>query len=65
MRLQVSYSVILTHTPEVVGIVEGLAGDRVTVRIPSKNNMREKYHRNEIRLLADLLAEARSRGMNV
>ena len=39
MRLQVNDTVILTREPEVVGIVENLSGDRVTVRLPLRSNV--------------------------
>jgi hypothetical protein len=65
MRLQKEDSVILTRRPEVVGIVQHIAGDQVTVWVPSDIDGRKKCSRSEVRPLAELLAEFRSRGTNV
>jgi hypothetical protein len=65
MRLQIDDSVIRLRAPESVGIVEGLAGDVATVRFPGENNLREKCSRRDLRPLADVFSELRSRRTNV
>ncbi len=64
MRLQINDSVTLTRRPGVVGIVQGFAGDKVTVWVPTDVEARKKYPRGDVRPLAELIAELRSRGTN-
>jgi hypothetical protein len=65
MKLHTDDSVVLTNDSNVVGIVVGASGDQINVRIPTQNNIREKFSRRDVRPLADFLSELWSRGTKV
>lgn len=62
MKLVVNDSIALTAKPDVVGIAESINANKVKVRLPFDGNRRVDYPRNEVRPLADLLAERRGDG---
>ncbi|MCI0393149.1 MAG: ATP-binding protein, partial [Acidobacteria bacterium] len=63
MRIQIGDTVVLIDRQNEIGIVEKRQGDEMTIRFPDYDNKRERYRRNEIRPLAEIMFEARRRGV--
>src|SRR5262245_26890471 len=63
MRIQIGDTVVLVDRPNKIGIVERRQGDEMTIRFPDYDNRRERYSRNEISPLAEVMFEARRRGV--
>ncbi|HZH18366.1 MAG TPA: ATP-binding protein [Archangium sp.] len=66
MRVKDGDSVVLVkESSRPVGIVERRRGNLLTVRVPEWDNMQARVDRNDVRLFAELIYEAKSNGTKV